>query len=70
MVLLGDEAHVKTQFSSFGDSANLDANRCTVWNKRTRGSEIACTHRMELLGDVACGISFCPFEDSVSVGAR
>jgi hypothetical protein len=40
MVLLGDEAIVDVHFSPFGDSANLDADRCTVYAKRTRGLEI------------------------------
>jgi hypothetical protein len=40
MVLIGDEALVEAHFSQFGDSANLDANRCTVCAERTTGSEI------------------------------
>ena len=40
MVLLGDEAQVEACFGPFGDSANLDADRCTVCAKRTIGSEI------------------------------
>jgi hypothetical protein len=38
MVLLGDEAQVKTHFIPFGDSANLDARM--VCAKHTTGSEI------------------------------
>ena len=40
MVLLGDEAHVEAHFGLFGDSANLDADRCMVCAERTIGSEI------------------------------
>ena len=40
MVLLSDEAEVKAPFGPFRDSANLDADRCTVCAERTIGSEI------------------------------
>ena len=40
MVLLGDEAHVEARFGPFGDSANLDVDRCTVCAECTIGSEI------------------------------
>ena len=40
MVLLCDEAHVEARFGPFGDSANLDVDRCTVCAERTIGSEI------------------------------
>ena len=40
IVLLGDEAQVEAYFSLFGDSANLDADRCMVCAERTLGSEI------------------------------
>ena len=40
MVLLGDEAQVEAPFSLFGDSANLDTDRCMVCAKRTIGFEI------------------------------
>ena len=40
MVLLGDEAHVEAHFGPFGDSANLDIDKCTVCAERTIGSEI------------------------------
>ena len=40
MVLLGDEAEVQARFGPFRDSANLDADRCTVCAERTIGSEI------------------------------
>ena len=40
MLLLGDEAKVETHFDPFADSANLDADRCMVFAKRTIGSEI------------------------------
>ena len=33
MVLLGDEAHVVARFDPFGDSANLDVDRCTVYDR-------------------------------------
>ena len=40
MVLLGDEAKMEAHFSPFGDSANLDADRCMVCAEHTIGSEI------------------------------
>ena len=40
MVLLGDEAEVEAHFGPFGDSANLDVDRCMVCAERTIGSEI------------------------------
>ena len=40
MVLLGDKANVEARFGLFGDSANLDVDRCTVCAERTIGSEI------------------------------
>jgi hypothetical protein len=40
LVLLSDEAEVDVSFSSFGDSANLDADRCTVCVECTTGSII------------------------------
>ena len=40
MVLLGDELEVETHFSPFGDSANLDTDRCMVCAEHTLGSEI------------------------------
>jgi hypothetical protein len=40
MVLLGDEAQVETCFGSFGNSANLAHDRCTVCAEHTIGSEI------------------------------
>ena len=39
MVLLRDEAQEEARFGPLGDSANLDADRCTVCAKRTIGSE-------------------------------
>ena len=39
MVLLGDEAELEAHFSPFGDSANLDVDRCMVCAKHTIGSE-------------------------------
>ena len=35
-VLLDEEAQVDAQFGLFGDSANLDANRCTVCMEHTK----------------------------------
>jgi hypothetical protein len=71
MVVLGDEALVEARFCSFGDSANLAQDRCTVCAKRTIGSESFSTHLMELLGDV-CHVEsyFHLFGYSVSVYAR
>ena len=40
MVLQGDEAEVKALFGPFGDSANLDADRCMVCAERTIVIEI------------------------------
>ena len=40
MVLLGDEAQVEAQFGLFGESANLDTDRCMVWVECTIGMEI------------------------------
>ena len=40
MVLLRDEAQVEARFGPLGDSANLDADRCTICAKRIIGSEI------------------------------
>jgi hypothetical protein len=59
IVLVGDEALVDAHFSLFGDSANLDANRCTVCAEYTTGSKSFWMHLMELLGDV--GLVECHF---------
>ena len=40
MVPLGYKAQVKARFGPFGDSANLDADRCMVCAEHTIGSEI------------------------------
>ena len=40
MVTLGYKAQVEAHFGPFGDSANLDIDRCTVCAERTIGSEI------------------------------
>ena len=40
MVLQGDEADVEADFGPFGDSANLDADRCPVCAEHTIGSKI------------------------------
>ena len=40
MVLLGDKDPVEACFGPFGDSANLDADRCLVCAEHTLGSEI------------------------------
>jgi hypothetical protein len=39
-VPLGDEVQVQARFGPFGDSANLDKDRCTVCAKHTTGLEI------------------------------
>ena len=71
MELLGDEAHVEARFGPFGDSANLDIDRCTVCTEHTIGSEWFWTCSMELLRDVGhVEHHFDPFGDGVSVGAR
>ena len=71
MVLLGDEAHVEVLFGPFGDSANLDIDRCMVCAKRTIGLEKSFwTHPMVLLGDEAkVEAHFGPFEDSANLDA-
>ena len=40
MELLGDEAHEESQFGPFGESANLDADRCIGCVECTIGMEI------------------------------
>ena len=40
MVTLAYKAQVEAHFGLFGDSANLDADRCTVCTKRIIGSGI------------------------------
>jgi hypothetical protein len=40
MVLLGVKAKVEARFGLFGDNANPMQDRCTVYAKRTIGSEI------------------------------
>jgi hypothetical protein len=37
MVPLGDEAEVEACFGTFGDSANLDEDRCMVYVKHVIG---------------------------------
>jgi hypothetical protein len=71
MELIGDVARVEARFVSFGDSANLDIDSCTVSTKHTIGLETFCMHKMELLGDV-CHVEshFGPFGDSVIIRAR
>ena len=66
MVLLGDEAQVEAHFGPFGDSANLDIDRCMVCAERTIRSEIdldANNGSPWWLGHVeSC---FSPFGDSI-----
>jgi hypothetical protein len=40
MKLLCDEAQVEAHFGPFGDSANLDEDRCIFCTERTTASEI------------------------------
>ena len=40
MVLLGEEAQLESRFGPFRDSANLDADRCSVCAERTIGFKI------------------------------
>jgi hypothetical protein len=64
MEVLVDEAQVEARFGPFGDSANLDVDRCTVCAECTIGSKII----WNLMGHVeSC---FGLFGDSVSLGAR
>jgi hypothetical protein len=71
MILHGDEAQVEARFSPFGDSANIDADRCIVCAERTIAQKSFWTHPLELLGDVGHVEShFAPFGYSVSVVTR
>ena len=71
MVLLRDEAKVEARFGPLGDSANLDADRCTVCAKCTIGSETSLDPPMVLLGDEAqVQACFGLFRDSNSLDAR
>ena len=40
MVYLSDEAQVEARFGPFGESVNLDQDRCTVCVEHIIGSEI------------------------------
>ena len=71
MVFLGDEAQVEPHFGPLGDSANLDADRCTVCAKRTIGSEIVLDIMMVLLCDEAqVDACFILFGDSAKLDPR
>ena len=71
MVLLGDEAEVEAHFGPFGDSANLDADRCMVCAERTVGSKIVLDANVGTPRSRGLVEShFSPFGDGVSVGAR
>ena len=71
MVLLRDETQVEARFGLLGDSANLDADRCTVFVKRTIGSETVLDAPMVLLADEAhVHARFGLFRDSTSLDAR
>ena len=62
---------MEARFGLLGDSANLDADRCTVCAKRTIGSETildAPDRTPRCVGHVES--RFDPFGDGVSVGAR
>jgi hypothetical protein len=39
-LLQGDDAQVDAHFGLYGDSANLDEDRCMICAKSTTGSEI------------------------------
>ena len=61
---------MEDRFDPLGDSANLDADRCTVCAKRTISSEIVLDAPA---GTPRCGhvkSRFDPFGHGVSVGAR
>jgi hypothetical protein len=72
MVLLGDEAQVDARFSSFGDSANLDARWVHGLRRTYRMLGNRCwMNPMDILGDVGhveCHFSL--FGGSVSLSAR
>ena len=71
MVLLGDDAEVEAHFDPFGDSANLDADRCMVCTKRTIGSATILDAPMVVLGDEdQVEARFGLFRDSASLDAR
>jgi hypothetical protein len=62
---------METYFSPFGDSANLDASRCTVGAKRTMASETildASDGTPRDMGHVE--YRFGLFGDNISVSAR
>ena len=62
---------MEARFSLLGDSANLDADRCTVCAKRTIGSLIILDEpdgTPRCVGHVES--RFDPFGDGVNVGAR
>jgi hypothetical protein len=61
---------VKACLSLFGDSANLDTDRCVVWVERTIGKQIVLDAPNGTPWAV-CHVEsrFGPFGDSVSVGA-
>ena len=40
MEVLGDMGHAESHFFPFGDSVSVGQDRCTVYGKRTIGSEI------------------------------
>jgi hypothetical protein len=71
MVLLGDEAQVEAHFSPFGDMLIKTQDRCTVYGKRTIGSEIVLDGPDVLLGDEAQGEAHLGlFGDSANLDAR
>jgi hypothetical protein len=53
MELLGDEAQVQACFSPFGDSANLDIDRCMVFPNIPYARKSFWTQPVVLLGDEA-----------------
>jgi hypothetical protein len=66
MVLLGNEAQVEARFVII-----LTQDRCTFCANRPQARKSVWTHPMEVLVYVGHVEShFCPFGDSISVGAR
>jgi hypothetical protein len=62
---------VQACFVPFGDSINLEQDRCTVCVERTIGLEIILMHLMLLQGDVVqMDTRFDAFGDSVNLNAR
>ena len=72
MELLDDEAQVEARFSTFGDSANIDARQVSGLRRTNhRLKKSFQMHPMLHIGDEAqAKAHFGPFEDSANLDAR